>query len=60
MDERDIRDSFLHVAQGKTKTKRRIQVSGQPADLLARIAACKASYKVQATRQVIGGDGGNR
>ncbi|UGB46947.1 tyrosine-type recombinase/integrase [Frateuria edaphi] len=57
MDERDVRDGFLHVAQGKTGAKRRIEVTGALAALLARIAERKVGYKVHATRLVVAEDG---
>src|SRR5690242_13969836 len=57
MDERDVRDGFLHVAQGKTGAKRRIEVTGALAVLLARIGERKAGYKVHATRLVVAEDG---
>jgi integrase len=57
MDERDLRDGFLHVKQGKTGTRRRIEITGDLAVLLARIAARKAGYVVRATRLIIGDDG---
>lgn len=57
MDERDVKDGFLHVAQRKTGAKRRIEVTGELKGLLDRIAARKASYKVRSTRLVVGEDG---
>lgn len=57
MDERDVRDGFLHVAQAKTKAKRRIEVTGELVALLARIAERKAGYKVHATRLIVAEDG---
>lgn len=57
MDERDIRDGFLHVQQGKTKVKRRMEITGDLVDVLDRIAARKTGYVVRATRLIIGDDG---
>lgn len=57
MDQRDVRDGFLHVAQGKTGTKRRIAVSGELEKVLARITARKATYTVHATRLIVAEDG---
>lgn len=57
MDERDVRDGFLHVAQGKTGAKRRIEIVGELATLLARIAARKTGLVVRSTRLVIGDNG---
>ncbi|MFC4526359.1 tyrosine-type recombinase/integrase [Dyella halodurans] len=57
MDVRDIRGGFLHVRQSKTGAKRRIEIVGELAALLDRIADRKGGYKVHATRLVIGEDG---
>jgi len=57
MDQRDVRDGFLHVKQGKTGAKRRIEITGDLAQLLERIAARKAGYKVHATRLIVSDDG---
>jgi integrase len=57
MDERDMREGFLQVKQGKTKVKRRIAIVGELAALLDRIAARKATYKVHSTRLVVGEHG---
>lgn len=53
MDIRDIRDGFLHVQQGKTATKRRIEIVGELKALLDRIAARKSPLKVHATRLIV-------
>lgn len=53
MDQRAVSEGFLHVKQGKTKAKRRIEVVGQLADLLERIAARKVTYKVHSTRLIV-------
>lgn len=51
--EHDVRGGFLEVTQGKTKAKVRIEVIGELADVLARIRARKAQYKVVATALVV-------
>ncbi len=53
MDERDLRDGNLHVTQGKTGAKRRIEIVGELKALLDRIAARKAGHKVRSTRLVV-------
>lgn len=57
MDQRDMRDGFLHIKQGKTGAKRRIEITGDLAQVLERIAERKAGYKVHATRLIVGNDG---
>lgn len=57
MDQRDMRDGFLHIKQGKTGAKRRIEITGDLAQVLERIAERKAGYKVHATRMIVGDDG---
>lgn len=57
MDLRDVRDGFLHVHQGKTAAKRRIEVTGELKALLERIATRKAAMKVHATRLIVREDG---
>lgn len=57
MDLRDVRDGFLHVTQNKTKAKRRIEVVGDLAALLDRIAVRKSMLTVHATRLIIREDG---
>lgn len=53
MDERDIKDGALHVLQNKTKTKLRIEIIGQLADVVARIRKRKLGYKVVCTRLIV-------
>lgn len=53
MDERDVRDGFLHVTQAKTKAKRRIEVVGELKALLDRIALRKSGYKIHSTRLIV-------
>src|SRR5690606_27505122 len=50
MDERDLRDGAIEIAQGKTGAKLRIEVAGDLAAALDRIAARKRGYVVRATR----------
>lgn len=57
MDMRDVRDGLLHVHQGKTGTKRRIEVAGDLAALLERIAMRKSALTVHATRLIVREDG---
>lgn len=54
MDERDVRDGFLHLRQNKTGKRERIVVEGELALLLARIAARKAALVVRSTRLLVG------
>ena len=51
--QRDMREGFLHVRQGKTGTKRRIELTGDLAQLVERIAARKAGYDVSPVRAVM-------
>lgn len=53
MDERDLRDGFLHVKQGKTGVRRRIEIVGELAELIERVAARKLKYSVHATRLIV-------
>lgn len=52
-DERDIRDGYLFIGQGKTKKKLRMEVSGELADVIKRIRARKSAYKVVSTALVV-------
>lgn len=56
-DERDIKDGELHVGQGKTGKKLRIQVVGELAAVIERIRARKAGYRVSSTALVVNEDG---
>lgn len=56
-DERDIRDGALHIAQGKTGRRLRIEVGGELADVLARIRARRSACKVASTALVVTEDG---
>jgi len=57
MDERDIRDGQIWVTQGKTSAKRRIELVGELAALIARIKARKAGHKIRSTRLIVTEDG---
>jgi integrase len=57
MDERDIRDGFLNLRQGKTGKRLRLAVEGELAAVLARIAERKAGLVVRSTRLLVGLDG---
>lgn len=52
-DERDIRDSFLAIGQGKTGQKLRIEVVGELKAVIDRIRARKVGLKVVSTALVI-------
>jgi len=56
-DERHIRDGFLHIDQGKTGKKLRMEVSGELKAVIDRIRARKAGYKVVSTALVINEQG---
>jgi len=56
-DERDVRDGVLHVDQGKTGKKLRLQVVGELATVIERIRARKAGYKVSSTALVVNEEG---
>jgi len=57
-DERDIRDGFLLIDQGKTKKKLRMEVTGELKSVIDRIRARKAAYKVVTTALVVNEKGG--
>lgn len=52
-EERDIRENFLHIDQGKTGKKLRMEVSADLLAVLTRIRARKAGYKVVSTALVV-------
>lgn len=52
-DERDIRDGFLMIDQGKTKKKLRMEVVGELKAVIDRIRARKSAYKVITTALVV-------
>ena len=49
----DIRDGALHFRQAKTGAKVRVEVTGELADVLARIRARKADHATHCTRLVV-------
>ncbi|WP_218921413.1 tyrosine-type recombinase/integrase [Burkholderia sp. MSMB2157WGS] len=53
IDERHIRDGVVEVRQNKTRTVLRIEISGELATLLSRIAVRKASYKIRSTALIV-------
>lgn len=53
ISEHDVRDGMIHVQQGKTKVKVRIEVIGGLPELLARIRERKRGHKVFSTRLVV-------
>lgn len=57
MDERDILDGRLAVQQGKTKAKRRIEITGELKIVLDRIMARKDSHQFRSTRLIVAEDG---
>jgi integrase len=57
-DERDIRDGYLLIDQGKTKKKLRMEVTGELKAVIDRIRARKAAYKVVTTALVVNEKGG--
>ena len=52
-DERDIRDGFIAIGQGKTGQKLRIEVVGELQEVIDRIRARKVGLKVVSTALVI-------
>jgi integrase len=57
IDERDIRESLIHVRQNKTEAKRRIEVGPELAKVLERIAKRKADIIVRSTKLIVSLDG---
>jgi integrase len=57
MQETDVRDGSLELTQAKTGAKLRIGVTGELADLLARIAERKRDHAVRAMRLIVDEDG---
>lgn len=53
LDERHLRDGVVEIRQGKTNTQLRIEIVGELAAVLDRIAARKASHKVRSTRLIV-------
>lgn len=52
-DERDIRNGFLSIDQGKTGKKIRMEITGELQTVIDRIKARKANYKVVSTALVV-------
>lgn len=52
-DERDMRDGFLFIDQGKTGKKLRMEVTGELKAVIDRVRARKASYRVVSTALVV-------
>jgi len=57
MTQMDVRDGALNVRQGKTNAKLRIEVAGELAALLERIAERKRDHKVYNTRLIVSESG---
>ena len=57
MTEHDIKDGYLHVHQGKTRAKLRIEIDGELAAVLARIRKRRAGYKVVTTYLIVSDTG---
>lgn len=55
--EMDVRGGYLHVAQGKTGAKLRIEVTEELAQLLARIRERKKGHAVYSTRLIVNEQG---
>ncbi|WP_165667959.1 site-specific integrase [Metapseudomonas otitidis] len=53
MDETHIREGALEIKQSKTTVKRRIEVVGELAELIARIKARKAQHEVRSTKLIV-------
>lgn len=57
MAEADLRDGVLHLTQGKTKTKLRINIEGNLAILIDRIKARKSNYKIRSNYLIVDNKG---
>ncbi|WP_428175594.1 tyrosine-type recombinase/integrase [Comamonas sp.] len=57
LSESDIRDGMLHIRQGKTSAKLRIEITGMLADLLAEIREYKSAMSVHSMRLLVNEDG---
>ncbi len=53
MTDMDVRDGVLYVRQGKGKTKLRMTIAGELADVIERIRARKRGHAVHNTRLVV-------
>lgn len=56
----DVRDGFVHVLQGKTKARLRVEVSSELQALLDRIAARKRGHRVHNMRLIVSERGRSR
>lgn len=56
-DERDIRDGVLLIDQGKTGKKLRMEIVGELREVIERIKARKAAYKVMSTALIVNEQG---
>jgi integrase len=52
-DERHIREGFLHIDQGKTGKRLRMEVTGELKAVIDRIRARKSGYKVVSTALIV-------
>ncbi len=57
MNERDVRDGRFCVLQGRTKAKRRIEITGELKVLIDRIMSRKSEHRVRSTRLIVTEDG---
>ncbi|MDA0573252.1 MULTISPECIES: tyrosine-type recombinase/integrase [Burkholderia] len=57
MDERDVRNGVVTVQQNKTGARLRIEIVGELAALLERLAARKVTHNPRSTRLVVDEDG---
>lgn len=57
LSEMDVRDGVLHIDQGKTGTKLRIEVTGALADVLARVRERKHGHAVYSPQLVVNEQG---
>lgn len=57
MTETDLRDGMLHLTQGKTKTKLRINIQGELATLINQILARKIGHKVRSLYLIVDDSG---
>jgi site-specific recombinase XerC len=57
MRETDVREGWLHVAQGKTSKRLRIKVVGELATVLERIRARKRGHRIYATALIVSSTG---
>lgn len=53
LSDHDIKDGYLHIKQGKTRAKLRIEVTGRLKDVIERIRSRRNKFKVVTTRLVV-------